>query len=45
LTIIAAGGGAGSLVTRFDFKPISITRMLFLAGTIVWFTEVPAAPS
>jgi EmrB/QacA subfamily drug resistance transporter len=42
LTIIAAAGGAGSLVTRFGFKPVLITGMLFLAGALVWFTQVSA---
>jgi EmrB/QacA subfamily drug resistance transporter len=40
LTIIIAAGLGGQLVTRFGFKPILATGMLFVAVGLVWFSQV-----
>jgi EmrB/QacA subfamily drug resistance transporter len=40
LTIIVAAGVASQLVTRFGFKPILITGMLFVAAGLIWFSQV-----
>jgi EmrB/QacA subfamily drug resistance transporter len=40
LTIIVAAGIGGQLVTRFGFKPILAAGMLFIAGGLVWFSQV-----
>src|SRR3954465_6083117 len=40
LTIIVAAGLGGQLVTRFGFKPILAAGMLFVAGGLLWFSQV-----
>jgi MFS family permease len=40
VTIIVAAGLGGQLVTRFGFKPILAAGMLFVAGGLVWFSQV-----
>src|SRR5918997_4749543 len=40
LTIIFAAGLGGQLVTRFGFKPILAAGMLFVAGGMLWFSQV-----
>ena len=40
VTIILAAGIGGQLVTRFGFKPILATGMLFVAAGLVWFSQV-----
>jgi EmrB/QacA subfamily drug resistance transporter len=40
LTIMASAGVASQLVTRFGFKPILITGLLFVAAGLVWFSQV-----
>jgi len=40
VTIIVAAGLGGQLVTRFGFKPILATGMLFVAVGLVWFSQV-----
>jgi EmrB/QacA subfamily drug resistance transporter len=40
VTIIIAAGLGGQLVTRFGFKPILATGMLFVAAGLVWFSQV-----
>jgi EmrB/QacA subfamily drug resistance transporter len=40
VTIIVAAGLGGQLVTRFGFKPILATGMLFVALGLAWFSQV-----
>jgi MFS family permease len=40
VTIIVAAGLGGQLVTRFGFKPILAAGMLFVAGGLLWFSQV-----
>jgi EmrB/QacA subfamily drug resistance transporter len=40
LTIVLAAGLGGQFVTRFGFKPILATGMLFVAVGLVWFSRV-----
>jgi EmrB/QacA subfamily drug resistance transporter len=40
--IIVTAGAASAGVTRFGFKPVLITGMLFVAGGLYWFSKVPA---
>ena len=40
VTIIVAAGLGGQLVTRFGFKPILAAGMLFVAGGMLWFSQV-----
>src|SRR5262245_20502894 len=40
LMIIAASGIASPLVTRIGFKPVLAAGMLFIAGALVWFSQV-----
>jgi EmrB/QacA subfamily drug resistance transporter len=40
VTIIIAAGLGGQLVTRFGFKPILATGMLFVALGLGWFSQV-----
>jgi EmrB/QacA subfamily drug resistance transporter len=40
--IIFSAGAASALVTRFGFKPVLITGLLFVAGGLFWFSRVPA---
>jgi predicted MFS family arabinose efflux permease len=40
VTIIVAAGMGGQLVTRFGFKPVLAAGMLFIAGGLVWFSQV-----
>jgi EmrB/QacA subfamily drug resistance transporter len=42
LTIIVSAGVASQLVTRFGFKPILITGLLFVAAGLIWFSQVSA---
>ncbi|HEX3511157.1 MAG TPA: MFS transporter [Solirubrobacteraceae bacterium] len=41
VTIIIAAGLASALVTRFGFKPVLFTGLLFIAGGLLWFSRVP----
>ena len=45
VTIIVAAGVGGQFVTRFGFKPILATGMLFVALGLVWFSRVSASGS
>jgi EmrB/QacA subfamily drug resistance transporter len=45
LTIIVSAGVASQLVTRFGFKPILITGMLFVAAGLIWFSQVSVGGS
>jgi EmrB/QacA subfamily drug resistance transporter len=38
--IIVSAGAASAAVTRFGFKPVLLTGMLFVAGGLVWFSRV-----
>jgi EmrB/QacA subfamily drug resistance transporter len=40
--IIVAAGGASFAVTRFGFKPVLLTGLLFIAGGLLWFSRVHA---
>src|SRR6478609_4012220 len=40
--IILSAGAASVAVTRFGFKPVLLTGMLFVAGGLFWFSRVPA---
>jgi EmrB/QacA subfamily drug resistance transporter len=40
LMIIVASGVASQLVTRIGFKPVLATGMVFIAGALVWFSQV-----
>ena len=40
--IILSAGAASQLVTRIGFKPVLIAGLLFIAGGLVWFSQVPA---
>ena len=40
LTIIAASAIASQLVTRIGFKPVLAAGMAFIAGGLVWFSQV-----
>ena len=40
--IILSAGAASVGVTRFGFKPVLLTGMLFIAGGLFWFSKVPA---
>jgi MFS family permease len=40
LTIMASAGLASQLVTRFGFKPILITGLLFVTAGLVWFSQI-----
>ena len=39
--IILSAGAASAAVTRFGFKPVLITGLLFVAGGLFWFSRVP----
>ncbi|MBV9004945.1 MAG: MFS transporter [Solirubrobacterales bacterium] len=39
--LILTAGAASQLVTRFGFKPPLITGLLFVAGALLWFSQVP----
>ena len=39
--IILSAGAASAGVTRFGFKPILLTGLLFVAGGLFWFSRVP----
>ena len=39
--IILSAGGASAAVTRFGFKPVLFTGLLFVAGGLYWFSKVP----
>jgi EmrB/QacA subfamily drug resistance transporter len=41
LTIIVAAGVASQLSTRFGFKPVLVSGLLFVAAGLVWFSQVP----
>ena len=38
-----SAGGASVLVTRIGFKPTLIAGLLFVAGGLIWFSQLPAA--
>jgi EmrB/QacA subfamily drug resistance transporter len=38
--IIASAGAASAAVTRFGFKPVLVTGLLFVAGGLLWFSRV-----
>jgi EmrB/QacA subfamily drug resistance transporter len=40
--IILSAGAASVGVTRFGFKPILLSGLLFVAGGLFWFSRVPA---
>ncbi len=40
--IILSAGGASAAVTRFGFKPVLFTGLLFVASGLYWFSKVPA---
>ncbi len=40
--IIASAGGASFAVTRFGFKPVLLTGLLFIAAGLLWFSRVHA---
>jgi EmrB/QacA subfamily drug resistance transporter len=40
--IILSAGAASAAVTRFGFKPVLITGLLFVAAGLFWFSRVPA---
>ncbi|HEY7122187.1 MAG TPA: MFS transporter [Solirubrobacterales bacterium] len=40
VTIIVAAGVGGQLVTRFGFKPILASGMVFVAVGLLWFTQI-----
>jgi EmrB/QacA subfamily drug resistance transporter len=40
VTIIVAAGLGGQLVTRFGFKPVLATGMLFVSAGLLWFSQV-----
>jgi MFS family permease len=42
VAIILAAGGASAAVTRFGFKPVLASGLVFIAGGLVWFSRVPA---
>src|SRR6202011_3614603 len=39
--IILSAGAASAGVTRFGFKPVLIAGLLFVAGGLFWFAQVP----
>jgi EmrB/QacA subfamily drug resistance transporter len=39
--IILSAGAASVGVTRFGFKPVLVTGLLFVAGGLLWFSRVP----
>jgi EmrB/QacA subfamily drug resistance transporter len=39
--IILSAGAASAGVTRFGFKPVLFTGLLFVAGGLYWFSKVP----
>jgi EmrB/QacA subfamily drug resistance transporter len=41
--IILAAGAASVGSTRFGFKPVLLTGMLFVAGALFWFSKVPSS--
>ena len=41
IAIIISAGGASAAVTRFGFKPVLFTGLLFVAGGLYWFSKVP----
>jgi MFS family permease len=41
--IILSAGLASASVTRFGFKPVLFTGLLFVAGGLLWFSQVPAS--
>jgi predicted MFS family arabinose efflux permease len=41
--IILAAGGASAAVTRFGFKPVLTSGLVFIAGGLIWFSRVPAS--
>jgi predicted MFS family arabinose efflux permease len=41
--IILSAGAASAGVTRFGFKPVLLTGMLFIAGGLIWFAQIPAS--
>jgi EmrB/QacA subfamily drug resistance transporter len=40
IAIILSAGAASALVTRFGFKPVLLTGLLFVAGGLLWFSQV-----
>ncbi|HVE68364.1 MAG TPA: MFS transporter [Solirubrobacteraceae bacterium] len=40
LTIMASAGVASQLTTRVGFKPVLMVGLLFVAGGLVWFSQV-----
>ena len=41
--IILSAGAASFLVTRFGFKPVLLSGLLFVAAGLFWFSKVPAS--
>ena len=42
ITIIVSAGVASQLVTRFGFKPVLMTGMVFIAAGLLWFSQISA---
>jgi EmrB/QacA subfamily drug resistance transporter len=40
LTIIVSAGVASQLVTKIGFKPVLAAGMIFIAGGLIWFSQV-----
>jgi EmrB/QacA subfamily drug resistance transporter len=40
IAIILSAGAASALVTRFGFKPVLLTGLLFVASGLLWFSQV-----
>jgi EmrB/QacA subfamily drug resistance transporter len=41
VAIILSAGAASAGVTRFGFKPVLLTGLMFIAGGLFWFSKVP----
>lgn len=40
ISIVLAAGTAGHLVTKFGFKPVLVTGLLFVAVALAWFSQI-----
>ena len=45
LTIMVSAGIASQLVTKFGFKPILVTGLLFVFAGLMWFTQISVGGS
>jgi EmrB/QacA subfamily drug resistance transporter len=41
VAIILSAGAASAAVTRFGFKPVLLSGLMFIAGGLFWFSKVP----